>query len=184
MSNKLPLAAALTAALLGGCATLPEGPSVMALPGYGKSFDQFRVDSAVCMQFAREQIGGGNPNQTIERNTVNNAVAGTVLGAAIGAAAGGHQGAGVGAASGLALGTMVGSGIGQEAGYDEQRRYDNAYVQCMYAKGNQVPVSGHLQQIASPRHAAPPPPPPGTMRRSNVPPPPPGNPPPPPPDAR
>jgi hypothetical protein len=40
-----------------------------------------------------------------------------------------------------------------------QRRYDNAYVQCMYAKGNQIPA------VASPvaRRAlsvAPPPPPP------------------------
>lgn len=28
------------AALLGACAYLPTGPSVMALPGTGKSFDQ------------------------------------------------------------------------------------------------------------------------------------------------
>jgi hypothetical protein len=27
--------------LLGACATVPTGPSVMVLPGGGKSFDQF-----------------------------------------------------------------------------------------------------------------------------------------------
>ena len=33
--------------LLGACATVPTGPSVMVLPGSGKSFEQFQVDDAV-----------------------------------------------------------------------------------------------------------------------------------------
>ena len=46
------------AALLGACAYLPTGPSVMALPGTGKSFDQFRADDGSCRQYAFEQSGG------------------------------------------------------------------------------------------------------------------------------
>ena len=40
-------------------------------------------------------------------------------------------------------GTRVGAG-GTSSGtaYDAQRRYDFAFVQCMYAKGHKVPVSG------------------------------------------
>src|SRR5919199_1746868 len=46
-------------ALFAGCATPPpSGPSVMVLPGSGKSFDQFRFDDNECRQFATAQIGG------------------------------------------------------------------------------------------------------------------------------
>jgi hypothetical protein len=62
----------LAIVLLGGCASIPSDPSVMVLPGTGKTFEQFQTDDAVC------------------RHSV-------------------------------------------------QGRYDIAYRQCMYAKGNQVP---------------------------------------------
>ena len=39
---------------------------------------------------------------------------------------------------------------------DQQRRYDFAYIQCMYAKGHRVPVPG--QFIGAPASGAPPPP--------------------------
>ena len=29
---------------LGACVSIPSGPSIMALPGSGKTFDQFRND--------------------------------------------------------------------------------------------------------------------------------------------
>jgi hypothetical protein len=35
----------------------------MVLPGTEKSFDQFRIDDAVCRQFAFEQIGGASAQQ-------------------------------------------------------------------------------------------------------------------------
>src|SRR6266581_2051262 len=47
------------ALLLGACVSMPKGPSVMVLPGSGKSFDQFRYDDVECRQFADFQIGGG-----------------------------------------------------------------------------------------------------------------------------
>jgi len=43
----LPLAALLG---LSACTVMPTGPSVMALPGTGKSFDQFRADDYDCRQ--------------------------------------------------------------------------------------------------------------------------------------
>src|SRR5207247_1049424 len=49
---------ALGVVVLAGCASVPNSPGVMVLPGTGKSFDQFRVDDAVCRQFAYEQVGG------------------------------------------------------------------------------------------------------------------------------
>lgn len=42
---------------LSGCASVPTGPSVMALPGSGRSFEQFRYDESDCRQYAREQTG-------------------------------------------------------------------------------------------------------------------------------
>src|SRR5262249_58117759 len=38
----------MLAALLAGCASAPTGPSVMVLPGYGKSFEQFNTDDVAC----------------------------------------------------------------------------------------------------------------------------------------
>jgi hypothetical protein len=46
---------------------------------------------------------------------------------------------GIGTAGGLLAETGVGATGGEAAGYQAQRRYDNVYEQCMYAKGNQIP---------------------------------------------
>jgi len=67
--------------VLAGCASVPSGPTVMALPGSAKSADDFRGDDAACRQAA-----------------------------AIDAKA------------------------------TKKWRYDMTYLQCMYAKGNQIPV--------------------------------------------
>ncbi len=156
-----------------GCATIPSGPSVMSLPGTGKSFDEFRVDDAVCRQFAYEQAGGMSGQQAAQNSAVSSAVVGSALGAAAGAAIGsasGQMGAGaaIGAGSGLLLGSAVGSSYAYHSYYEAQRRYDNAYMQCMYAKGNRIPVYGGYSggysapaRSASGRWTTPPPPPAG-----------------------
>ncbi len=169
--------------LLGACATTPSGPSMLVLPGAAKSFDQFRADDAACRQFAYQQIGGAAAEQNAERQAVQSAVIGTAIGAVAGAAIGGSRGAGVGAGTGLIVGSAVGSNTSDASGYGAQRRYDHAYLQCMYAAGHKVPVSGNLgtqrsyQSPAAPARYVPPPPPAGAA----PPPPPPGVPPPPPP---
>lgn len=161
---------------LGACVTVPVGPGVMVLPGAGKSFDQFQVDDAVCRQWAAQQTGT-TPARASTESTVTGAAVGTALGAAAGAALGAAAGspgtgAAVGAGVGLLGGTAAGAGGGQVAGGRVQERYDTAYMQCMYAKGHQVPIRGRFEQ----GYASPPPP-------ANVPPPPRGTPPPPPPGA-
>ena len=50
--------AVLSALLLSACATRPTGPSVMAMPGSTKTFDQFRLDDMDCRSYASEQTGG------------------------------------------------------------------------------------------------------------------------------
>ena len=159
------------AVLLTGCAYLPTGPSVMVLPGTGMSFEQFRQDDYLCRQYAYGQVGGATANQAAVNSQVGSAIVGSALGAAAGAALGGGQGAAIGAGTGLLAGSVVGSGEGSRAGYATQQDYDNAYIQCMYAKGNRVPVSGQFFYEG---------PPSASGSSAQIPPPPPGSPPPPP----
>jgi hypothetical protein len=110
------------AVLTTACAGTPTGPSVMVLPGSGKSMEQFQADDTRCRQ--------------------------------------------------IAAGTMEATKGGE---ISAQRRYDMAYIQCMYAGGNQVPVPGRSGYGAAPSTTpgsapapppagTPPPPPPGTPR--------------------
>ncbi len=149
----------LALALLGGCATMPTGPTVSVLPGPGKPFEVFQADDYACRQWAQAQIGGSSPSETANQNLATGAVVGTLAGAGLGALIGstsGHAGAGaaIGAAAGALTGTAMASGPAASSQYSLQRRYDIAYQQCMYAKGNQVPG------VRPVRTYGPPPPPP------------------------
>lgn len=138
------------ALLSGGCVHMPSGPSVMALPGSGMSFEQFRQDDYLCQQYAAGQVGV-TPNQASADSQIG-------------------SGAAIGAGSGLMAGTIAGSGEARRAGDATQQNYDNAYVQCMYGKGHKVPVSGEFSYQSPAQSVTPP----------RIPPPPPGSPPPPP----
>lgn len=179
MSTKLKLSTLLGLLFLGACTTMPSGPSVLVLPGTGKTFDQFRYDDANCRQFALSQINGTTTESAAVDSGVRSAALGTVLGAVAGAAVNGSRGAGVGAGAGLAMGGLAGAGAGQTSAYSAQQRLDMGYQQCMYAQGHRVPVSGrfasnqYMQQPSATYRATPP--------AAVVPPPPPGSPPPPPP---
>ncbi len=164
--------------LIAGCATTPTGPSVLVLPGTGKSFDQFNRDEVYCRDYALRGLDGKGPGKLSTDSNVATAVAGTAIGAVAGAALGGHDGAAVGAGTGLLLGSAMGGESGRYERSTSQTRYDNSYIQCMYGLGHRVPVpagmfSNELRPAAAPSSATPPPPPP-----------PPGNPPPPPPGVR
>lgn len=151
--------------LITACVSVPNGPSTMALPGTNKSFDQFRFDDSSCRGFAHEQICGTSANQAAGDSFVRSAITGTVIGAALGAAMGRGGDTGAGAATGLFVGSVMGAEAANMSAYGAQQRYDNAYIQCMYAKGHRVPVSGHierqLEHHAPPSRYIPPPPPPG-----------------------
>jgi hypothetical protein len=153
----LPLAAL---GALGACTVMPTGPSVMALPGTGKSFDQFRADDYDCRQYALGQVGGKTASQGATAAGVGSAALGTAVGAAAGAAFGGGRGAAVGAGAGLLTGGAIGMGTSQGSAYDIQRRYDYAYIQCMYAAGERVPMPAGVYNDAPRRYQTPPPPPP------------------------
>lgn len=172
------LLALLVATLLTACASIPSGTSVMALPGSGKNFNQFRNDDYLCKQFAYEQVGGVTPNQSALASGATSAAVGAGLGAAAGALIGlgtgsAGYGAAIGAGSGLIGGGLAGTGSARASGRMSQQRYDNSYVQCMYAQGHRVPVRGQI--IENPVRS-------GNYYQNinNIPPPPPGNPPPPP----
>jgi hypothetical protein len=129
--------------IAGGCASLPTGPSVRVLPTPGKPFEQFMREDAVCRRYAEMQIGI-NPKEGSNQNVAQGAALGTLLGAAAGAAFGaaaGNAGAGaaIGGGTGLLFGTASGASAGEVYGSEAQQRYDNTYVQCMYASGNQIP---------------------------------------------
>lgn len=176
--------------LLGACATVPTGPSVMVLPGAGKPFEVFQADDDACRQWAQRQ-SGAQPGEVAAGSTVGGAAIGTLLGGALGAAIGAAAGnpgigAAIGAGSGLVLGTASGASAGAQSGMSVQRRYDIAYQQCMYAKGNQVPAVAQWSPRRNGSYVAPPPPPPPPPApppaAAPAPPlPPPGPPPPPPP---
>jgi len=155
--------------VLGGCVSMPSGPSMLVLPGTGRSFNEFRADDFECRQYAYEYIGGRSAEQRASDSAVTSAVVGTAIGAAAGAAFDGSRGAATGAGAGLLIGSAAGSGAAQASGYEAQQRYDNAYVQCMYASGHRVPVAGRYSAGRSERYRRLPPPPPGAP-----PPPPPG----------
>ena len=146
----LPLTSAL---LLGACVTVPTAPSVVALPGKNKSFDQFQADAFACQQFAQQSVGGAA--EQANNAAAANAVAGTAIGAAAGAIIGSASGnagpgAAIGAGTGLLFGSAAGSNVYGMSYYQVQRRYDGAYMQCMYAKGNQIPVRGPARYRAPP----------------------------------
>ena len=155
MRRMLKLSPLLALASLVACVSVPTGPSVMALPGDGKTFDEFRADDGECRQYAFNQIGGTSANQAANQSAVASAAVGTALGAAAGAAFGHSQGAGIGAGAGLLLGSAVGTSTAQTSALSTQQRYDNAYVQCMYAKGNQVPVRAGYRDMPSQRPSPP-----------------------------
>lgn len=150
-SLNVPAAILAPLLLLTACATQPMGPTVAVMPAPGKPFDVFQADQALCKQYADSQVAG--EAQQANNRQVLTGVVGTVLGAGLGAAVGGGHGAAIGAGAGAIGGTVVGAAPAERANMTLQQRYDIAFSQCMYSRGNQVP--GY-----EPTSSYPPPPPP------------------------
>lgn len=147
------LAYATLALVLAGCATAPTGPRVAVMPAPGKPFEVFAAEDQVCRDYAQQSVGQSR-DEAASQNFAGAAAVGTAIGATAGALSGGRDSAGAGAAAGLVTGSMVGAGQSANASSDAQRRYDIAYEQCMYAKGNQLP--GYV--VPQKRYYPPPPP--------------------------
>ncbi len=146
--------------MLVGCASVPNGPSVAVMPAPGKPFDLFAAEDRECRQYAEQSIG-----KPVNEAATDSELKSIAVGTAIGVAAGvlgsdSSRGAGPGAAAGMVTGTMAGANEANYSARESQRRYDIAYEQCMYAKGNQLPQSSlyRPQTNYSQPPASPPPP--------------------------
>jgi len=137
-----------------GCASMPTGPRVAVMPAPGKPFELFVQEDKICRQFAAQSIDQ-TANDMASEAFVGSAAAGVAIGATVGGLLGGHDGASSGAGMGLITGSMIGAEESHYSASDAQRRYDIAYQQCMYSKGNQLPGQPYQGQIYYP----PPPPP-------------------------
>jgi hypothetical protein len=126
----------LAAALLSGCATQPMGPTARVMPASGKSFEVFAQDQVTCKQFADGEVNGGATMANLKE--FGTAAITTGLGGGLGAAIRGERGAEVGGSLGAIGGAAI-AGHGSARDQNNlQGRYDLAYTQCMYARGNQV----------------------------------------------
>lgn len=162
MSPITKIFSSLTLLTIAACTTIPSGPNILVLPGSGKSFEQFRTDEFDCRNYAQSQLGGATPGMAAEDSMARSAVLGAVAGAVVGALVDGGRGAAVGAGTGLALGGVSGAGAGQVSAHNLQRRYDFAYQQCMYARGNRVPAPpGYMRSDTQPSSGYAPTPPAG-----------------------
>ena len=155
-ATKAIFAAGLLAALA-GCAAQPQAPNVRIMPGPGKSFEAFQYDQAGCKNYASDQVRG--QAEASNQNAVGNAALTTVGGAAVGAllgSLGGNMGAGaaIGAGAGLGAGALMGAGGNANEQGAIQHRYDNAFAQCMYTRGHQVPGYGAQQAGYAPAPVA------------------------------
>jgi outer membrane lipoprotein SlyB len=139
-----------TLGLLAGCAMQPVGPTVRVFPAPYKPFEVFQQDQYECGQYASSQVAG--MADRANNRALGTAAIGTALGLALGAATGDGHAATFGGVAGAAVGGTIAADQSERAGFSLQRRYDIAFAQCMYSRGNQVP--------GFQRSAAPPPPPP------------------------
>lgn len=126
----------LTSLLLNGCASAPMGPTALVMSAPGKPFDVFAQDQTTCKQFAGGEVNGGATVSNLKQ--FGAAAVATALGAGLGAAVRNRRGAEIGGAMGAIAGA---SGAAYGSARDQnglQGRYDLAYTQCMYSKGNQI----------------------------------------------
>ena len=159
MSFKPKYLLLLAPLLMTACSSVPTGPSVNVMPGKNTTFEQFKADDETCREYAEERAG--DPDNSGTKTTLKNAAVAAAVGAVAGAALDhGHgKSAAVGAGAGLILGTLAGAGASGESTRAAQVKYDNAYTQCMYAKGHDVPFSGKYrnQENNGPSSYGPPP---------------------------
>lgn len=145
MKRRNPRLLMLPVLALAACsAAPPRGPMVVAMPGEGKSWEQFQTDDGMCRDYAHARASdSGAAAAGSGSNSVAISAAGTLIGAAAGAAlgaGGGDAGAGaaIGAGAGLLAGSSAAGNNAQAAAFSLQRRYDIAYAQCMVGNGNTI----------------------------------------------
>jgi len=141
--RKTGVLGATALALLAGCATVPMGPAVNALPGSRKTAEQYYADDAACRARA-QAFFAPTAAQPANEVAAANVVGGTLLGAAVGALIGSAfgdagTGAAIGAGTGLLGGSAAAANVSSHSTIELQALYDREYLQCMFARGHQVP---------------------------------------------
>ena len=111
----------------------------------------FQNEDLMCRDFANHQLGVA-PAAQAQQQVVAGAAAGAAVGAVAGAvmSGGDSEDIGEGAGAGMLAGTAIGADRANQDSYQLQQRYDIAYMQCMYAKGNQVPGYPMVQGVPLP----------------------------------
>lgn len=129
-------------ALVAGCETMPQGPTVAAQPGADKNIAEFRTDDARCRQAARAELASASAPRVLSGTAVCPAASAVVDDR--------------GSVAGDGIGTLIdGTDSAKFAGYGMQRRYNCAYVQCMYGRGDKVPLLAR-ERWTAPRSPWPP----------------------------
>ncbi len=152
-------ALAAVAMLLSGCAETPMGPLVQVMPAAGKTLAAFEVDLDQCKAFAERMTRG--QAESANHRAIGGALLNTAVGAGGGALVGwtagdsltGAAAFGAPAAASGATGALGASSTAQPG---IQSQYDNAYAQCMYARGNQVQGYAPQAPTVEPTPAPPP----------------------------
>lgn len=145
MLNKVVMCVCLSFLALGACtAAIPDAPTIVAIPGHGRSWDEFLADNLTCKNYAASQMpNAGQVAVDTHNNGALTSAVGTALGAAAGAGLGslaGNVGAGaaIGAGAGLLGGMTTAGNNAQTTANSLQGRYDVAYAQCMVGHGETI----------------------------------------------
>jgi hypothetical protein len=128
------------------------GPTALVMPAPGKPIEVFAQDQGTCKQFASGEVDGGATMSNLKQ--LGTAAVTTALGAGLGAAVRGGRGAGIGGGIGMIGGAAIASNGSARDQNSLQGRYNLAYTQCMYARGNQI--AGAAQPASRGPRAAPP----------------------------
>jgi hypothetical protein len=172
---------------------------MVVFPAKRQTPEQQAQDEGECYAWSKGQTGvdpmapppaaaqpAAQPAQsksTADGSRVRGAARGAAAGAIIGSISGdAGAGAAIGAGSGLLFGTASGANALGYSSWDLQRQYDGAYMQCMYARGNRVPVRAYSGSYGggygAPSYSTPVPPtngatgyPPPTTAPDSIPPP-------------
>jgi len=129
------------AGVLAGCVTVGQtGPTVDAMPGRGKTLEQFSQDERACQVRAWNAVGRRGNGREV---TLDNTIAATAIGAGSGALIGsafGHLGSGaaIGTGAGLMVGSFMDERNARAARGPTQAKYDSVYRRCMVARGHRV----------------------------------------------
>jgi hypothetical protein len=142
---RLLVAVGVTVGMAGCAVTPPSNPTIVALPAKGKSLNEFQQDDYGCRNYASQVVNPAANSQQAQSAGLAAPALGTAGGAAAGALVGagaGNAGSGaaVGAGSGLLLGSAMGATQHKRTEASLQQQYNNAYAQCITAKGNTIGI--------------------------------------------